>query len=298
MCHIAFIKNKKMKNIMILFRTIILLSIFMVIGCGYHKMNLNKGTFQVFTQPTLSGSGKELASNNISKNVQIEYSQGENTTKSIQGYTNKKISNGDTKDLEYSNVVLDYRIIENTFDIQAKAIKKYDYLYIGSGLGFELFPYLWLELGVNTKYFEIGTSTLLGIAYNKASYNGEYVYWGMPGMGLSVGYGDGEVNKNIWDWHSFWSGSLYTSLYVSNVGIKYSGSLSLPMGLFNDLPARNDSYEYDLSFWFPYIIKQSVQIVYSTKWEYEIGVGVAQITGNDFAGRDYVYTIQLGKNCK
>lgn len=272
--------------ILIAFSAIISLSL---TGCGTHKMNVNRGTFQVISQPTINGYGVELENNKTSKRVVAEYSYGNNTTKKLNDVKNRHVNTESDRDLPASNADISYRIIENNFDSKIELSKKWNYAITWIGAGFSLFPYVYVNAGINSKHFEFGAASLLGYSYNKASYTGVSAYWGNPTLGIGPGYGDDSVDYNGWQWHSYASEYIYASLMYSSIAIKYSASISYPMGLFNDLPISNESEEYDLSFQFPYILKQSIQFSYHTSSNVELSIGTAQITGQEFSGRDYQY---------
>ena len=160
--------------VLIAFSAIISLSL---TGCGTHKMNVNRGTFQVITQPTINGYGVELENNKTSKRMVAEYSYGNNTTKKLNDIKNRHVNTESDRDLPASNADISYRIIENNFDSKIELTKKWNYAITGIGAGFGLFPYVYVNAGINAKHFEFGAASLLGYSYNKASYTGVSAYW-------------------------------------------------------------------------------------------------------------------------
>ncbi len=183
-------------------------------GCGVSRMNVYNGKFQTIKSPNIH-SNQEYLEPGKSRKISLEMNYGENSSIDLNGVKNESI-NGEEYTLPESKANVTYRLISNTGGVNLSVVNKKEIGFYGFGLGGQPYPYMYGITGFNSRYFEIGTSVLLGVSNDKATYNGE-VIWTENQIDGSWEERSIINEENIDILHTYTSASLYSSLYADSV---------------------------------------------------------------------------------
>jgi hypothetical protein len=255
-------------------------------------MNVEKGTFQAIKPPNIYGNErylKEGKHNTISFDANI----GKNKTIPLPGLTNEYVCVTSDMCLQETPANINYRLIENTLGFQFYRITKDDDdIYMGIGGGVQNFPYGFLMLGYNGNFIEIGGVAFWGLAINKASYEGMWVYY--DDYIFTTDYSAYVKFKDIKNLHSYGGLVAHASLYWKKFALSYAASVSSPW-LVDELYAYNNGvgdFDADISFYFPVLLMQDIGISY-TPYKIKYRLGVNQITGVKFPGQYWGFNVQM-----
>lgn len=261
-----------------------LLALF-ISSCSMNKANLYNGEFQVFDPVLISGNSKPIA-DTISSSASLSINYGKNKTVSLSGlYNNGHQDDGDGfLNMPDSVAIVNYRIVQTSANFNINRLYKSDKTFYGAYIGAGPFPYISPTFGYNTDKWEIGAGILMGYFANKVKCSGHRVNEKWDGRDKSEDY-----SINRYYWHQYHSANIYSNIYMSNFNINYSGAVAYPYGVFKSIDG------YDLSFQFPYIIKNSLGFGYNLGQK-SFKIGINQIFGGKFDEKMYSAQVSFGSN--
>jgi len=275
---------------------------FLIVSCATSQMNVERGTFQTVKPPNIYGNGRYLedwSQVQEGKNYIISFDAniGKNKTIPLPGITNEYTSCTNTnygyRCLQKTPANINYRLIENTLGFQFYRVVKEDSpIYTGLGGGLQNFPYGFIMLGYNGKSIEIGGVAFWGLAINKTSYEGWWLYNFDFTMGINPPTEIFEYVKfkDITILHSYGGAVAHASFYWEKFALNYAVSISNPW-FVDELPT-SVLEDADISFWFPTLLMQDIGISYTpNKIKYRLGVN--QITGVKFPGQYWGLSVQI-----
>lgn len=255
------------------------------------KANVYNGTLQVYTPIVNYGNSKPLAEGGNSE-FSVGVTTGNNRTLKLNKVNNKEYIHysSDGRLDEYlslpdSGANISYRLVQLIANISGTHyIKKINWYYGGS-IGLSPFPYISPTFGYNTKYFEIGVNTSLGVFANKVYLEGHRVNEAWDGRDGSEDY---IIDEDIY-WHMYNDFNVFTNIYYKNMSLGYNGTIAYPYGVYKSLNG------YDVSFNFPYLISNKIGIGYNRSGKYA-RIGFGQITGDNFSDRLYSINFTIGSS--
>ncbi|MDR1759560.1 MAG: hypothetical protein LBR60_03430 [Fibrobacter sp.] len=275
-----------MKYSYLIFRVLILAAFAFLTGCSTSKkLNLYEGTFQVIKPPHLTGNHRSLDEKH-NMYVSADLNLGHNKTKKLYELKEKHKKytdfNGQPLDVPDSNLNAAYRLVQTIFEANFLYSHKLGSFFVGGNAGFAPFPYVAPSAGINTEFFEIGVSPLLGFGVNDVSVSGFALRDRLFSEDTLV-TGTSEGNY----FQVYTSFNAFLSFYFEDFAVTYSGAIAYPWG-------AETIHGYDVPFDFPYIIQQNVEFGYLFRKKYDARVGVTQITGEHIGGRTYSANVKFG----
>ncbi|MCL2283973.1 MAG: hypothetical protein FWC26_11725 [Fibromonadales bacterium] len=291
----------------------IAVSIFLA-SCYQTPMRVDKGTFQATKPPNIYGNNRSLEKKIKRHTISYDANIGKNKTIALPEITNRHhVCINDKVCLYETPADINYRLIENTLGFQYSQIFKFGIpIYIGGGVGAQNFPYTFFTLGYNGNFMEVGGTAYLGLALNKASYEGTWSesYWDVNDSNYTIGsdcYSYYNTNgtffryKDVNMLHTYSGGVVHTSFFVKNFALNYAVSVSFPWTVTSIPYWEKNAYwekegytsrEGAISFSFPLLLMQDIGISYTPhKIQYRLGVN--QITGVKFPGQYWGLSVQV-----
>jgi hypothetical protein len=230
-----------------------------VFACSCNKAVLKNATLEARRPPNIYGNNKTLeAGNHISVSAEFTASDN-NINMPVYGYAKL----GDRQEIS-----ADYSLIDDSWGLQSYFInKRKNDFYFGGGVGFQGFPYAFLNIGLNKKDFEVGHAILLGVGSLKLDYEGYY---------------ENEDGENAGDFsNTEYSGNMSAYLYTS---VYFFERFALNYVLSYTIHPSNFSHNYednscvfeckvDINFNTPDLYIQDIGIVYAGNHiRYRIGL--------------------------
>jgi len=257
---------------------------FLFNSCGVSQMNVYNGKFQAIKSPNIHGNQRYLDKGEY-KSIYLVGNHGGNETVKLNGINNNSLQ-GEEYSLPDSIANISYRIINTTAGIDWSKVYKKEAGYYGFGFGGQPYPYVYGKMGINEKYFEIGSSILIGVSSDEATYDGEVIWTNNQ---LDGSWEEREIvdvkKANLL--HTFTSASISSSVFAKGFSLNYVGTIGWPWGLLSELPSKSTKGgegKYEISFDFPYLLSNDIGISYRFG-SVSIGVGYNQIVGKMFEGR-------------
>lgn len=253
-------------------------------GCGVSQMNVYNGKFQAIKSPNIRGN-QQLLNEGKNYKVSIEGNYGSNKNVKLNNVRNTSF-NGDEFSLPDSAANISYRMINTVGGINISVMNKKKIGFYGMGLGGQPYPYIYGMVGFNDDFFEIGSSLLIGLSNDNASYSGD-VIWTENQIDGSWEEFD-KINENdIEIIHTFTSATFFTSLFTNGISLNYVGTIGWPWGLLDELPAKNkynENNDYNISIDMPLLLMNDISVGYKYN-AISITIGYNQIVGQKFDGR-------------
>ena len=168
-----------------------------------NKAVLKNASVEATRPPIIYGNNRALKAGDH-QSVSVEFTRNNyDINTSLQGHSKLE------DDPEFS---ADYRLRGNTWGLQFNIVTvRESGFHSGAGIGAQGFPYVFLSMGLNKEYFELGSAALLGFPSLKIDYEGYYEN------------DDGEISGGFSGSESFGSISayLYTSIYFNRFALNY-----------------------------------------------------------------------------
>ena len=268
-----------------------------MMGCSRYtytrNLSLSEGSFEVTRPPIIDGVKKELTTFNNNE-ISADISFGKNQSIPLNSI--------EQNDSTIANIEYDLTLF--TFGLQYKRLQKFrNHLMVGGGGGLMPYPYVFAIGGINTKHFEFGINAHLGVGYGEVNYAGT-AHWekerGLSNWDLYDDF-DNEAGDTTFtakdDFFHFYIGAgFFTSIYVFNFALSYSGTIVEPEFYNYQLPAPytfHGSNEYTIDIPFPYLYMHNVGISRTIQDKYQIEFCVLHIVGSQLKKEPWAMDIKL-----
>ena len=234
------------------------LVIFAIISAFTYSCNkavLKNASVEATRPPVIYGNNRALEAGDH-HSISAEFAKNNyDITTPLQGYSKLE------EDPEFS---ANYRLIGDTWGLQFNVVNmKESGFYSGGGIGAQGFPYVYLNIGLNKEYFELGSAALLGYPSLKIDYDGYYED------------DDGEISGGFSRSESFGSISayLYTSIYFNRFALNYVVSYTTQSRNFTFSEGGCTGCEISVFLKTPDLYIHDIGIVYTnSQTKYRIGL--------------------------